>query len=196
MHYISRAEYRSMQQPSSRLQIAKEFEPVYVIPEGGTNTLAINSCAAYIQQLPDDFDIISCACGTGGTLSGFIKGSNNVSRVLGFPVLKGGEFLYQDIQTLLQTAAPDQNFNNWELNTDYHFGGYGKSKPELEHFIQDFFRQYRIPLEPVYTGKMMFGLFDLIRKGHFSKGTRILAIHTGGLQGLDGFPELKSSMGL
>ena len=99
-------------------------------------------------------------------------------KILGFPALKG-DFIREDIRKFAKKE-------NWDLITDYHFGGYGKIKPELITFINDFKRKYNIPLDPVYTGKMMYGIFDLIEKQFFPKDSKILAIHTGGLQGIDG----------
>ena len=99
-------------------------------------------------------------------------------KILGFPALKG-DFLKQDIRKF---AAKD----NWDLITDYHFGGYGKIKPELIAFINRFKKQYDVPLDPIYTGKMIYGIFDLIDKGFFPKESKILAIHSGGLQGIEG----------
>jgi len=109
-------------------------------------------------------------------------------QVLGFPALKGGEFLRNEIEQLVYNYS-SQNYSNWQLITDYHFGGYAKVKPELLQFIHDFQAQHHMPLEPVYTGKMFFGLFDLISEKHFPEGTRIVAVHTGGLQGNAGFKQ-------
>ena len=195
LKFISREQYRSKSDSCFIDEIKKEYGSVYILPEGGTNSLAVDSCAEYISNIPPQYDVIGCACGTGGTIAGFIKGLENSREVIGFPVLKGGDFLNQDIQVLLDSTTK-QHFNNWRLNTDYHFGGYGRSNQELENFITSFYKTHNVPLEPVYTGKMMFGLFDLIKKGYFKKHTHILAIHSGGLQGLDGFPELKEKMGL
>lgn len=194
LRFIDRKTYRTIEDTKTQLELAEPFQPVYIIPEGGSNRLAINSCADFVKTLPTDFDILTCASGTGGTLSGLIKGLNNAKKLIGFPVLKGGDFLYKDINDFLCADESAIQYNNWTLNSDYHFGGYGRSTDELEDFIINFYRQHNVILEPVYTGKMMFGLYDLIKKGHFKPNTRILALHTGGLQGLEGFPELKSKI--
>ena len=196
LHFINRQQYRSKNEPDVIKEISKPYQPAYIIPEGGSNPLAVESCAQYIQNIPQEYDVISCACGTGGTIAGFIKGLNNSKKIIGFPVLKGGDFLYHDIQEFLKCSDNGQSFNNWTLMTDYHFGGYARCNDQLHDFIVNFYKRHNIPLEPVYTGKMMFGLFDLIEKGYFKKDTHILAIHTGGIQGLDGFPDLKNEMGL
>lgn len=196
LHFIDRKLYRTIQDIQIQQEISQPFQPVYIIPEGGSNQLAINSCADFIQTIPPDYDIISCACGTGATLAGFIKGLNNCKKVIGFPVLKGGDFLYSDIQNFLADDPNSEHYDNWSLNTDYHFGGYGRSSDQLNDFIIHFYQQHNILLEPVYTGKMMFGLYDLIKKGYFEPETKILAIHSGGIQGIEGFPELKKQLNL
>ena len=118
--------------------------------------------------------------GTGGTVSGIINSAEKHQKVIGFSVLKGN-FIKNEIQK--QCKFQD----NWELNNDYHFGGYGKYSEELIHFINKFKTRTQIPLDPIYTGKMMFGILDMIKKNSFPKGSKILIIHSGGLQGIAGF---------
>jgi 1-aminocyclopropane-1-carboxylate deaminase/D-cysteine desulfhydrase-like pyridoxal-dependent ACC family enzyme len=160
---------------------------VYIIPEGGTNELALKGCAEIISEVRGDFDVLCCSAGTGGTAAGLLCGLNGSKNMLVFSALKG-DFLKHEIDALTQRCS-GKAYENWTLQTDYHFGGYAKTKPELFAFIADFEKQFNIPLEPVYTGKMFFGLFDLIRKNYFPKGTRIMAVHTGGLQGKAGFQQ-------
>ena len=194
LHFLNRLEYRNIHDTKVQQRIIEPFLPAYIIPEGGSNQLAVNSCADYASTLPAEYDVISCACGTGGTLAGLIKGSDSSKSLLGIPVLKGAEFLFEDISNFLKTDISTDKSNNWTLNTNYHFGGYAKSSAELEDFIVAFYHSHGIKLEPVYTGKMMYALYDLIKKGYFEKNSRILAIHSGGIQGLDGFPELKKRL--
>lgn len=196
LHFIDRKIYRTIQDIQIQQELSTPFQPTYIIPEGGSNHLAVNSCVEYTKTIPTDYDIITCACGTGGTLAGIIKGMGGKKNIIGFPVLKGGDFLYSDIQNFLSNSSTQLNFDNWTLNTEYHFGGYGRTTEQLNDFIINFYQQHKILLEPVYTGKMMFAIYDLIKKGYFKKGTKILAIHSGGIQGLDGFPELKESLHL
>jgi 1-aminocyclopropane-1-carboxylate deaminase/D-cysteine desulfhydrase-like pyridoxal-dependent ACC family enzyme len=196
LHFIDRKTYRTIQDIQVQKELSKPFQPVYIIPEGGSNHLAVDSCTEYIQNIQTDYDILTCACGTGGTLAGLIKGLNGRKKIIGFPVLKGGDFLYADIQSFLTDSSGPKHYDNWALNTDYHFGGYGRSTEQLNDFIVHFYQQHNILLEPVYTGKIIFAVYDLIKKGHFQKNTRILAIHTGGIQGLEGFPELKKRLHL
>jgi 1-aminocyclopropane-1-carboxylate deaminase/D-cysteine desulfhydrase-like pyridoxal-dependent ACC family enzyme len=148
----------------------------------------VKGCTEIVQDIAIDYDYVCCASGTGGTLAGIIAGLAGEKQVLGFPALKGGAFLQEDIKQLVYSYS-GREFSNWHLITDYHFGGYAKVKPELLAFMQAFQKQHNILLEPIYTGKMMYGTFDLIRQGYFPKGSRIVAIHTGGLQGNAGFKE-------
>ena len=124
------------------------------------------------------FDYICCSVGTGGTLSGLINASKPHQQIFGFPALKG-DFL-SDIISKFATKQ------NWKLQTDYHFGGYAKINEALIEFMNEFKAQHGIPIDPVYTGKMMFGIMDLIKKGYFPPQSNILAVHTGGLQGIEG----------
>ncbi|MEJ8803620.1 1-aminocyclopropane-1-carboxylate deaminase/D-cysteine desulfhydrase [Pontibacter sp. H249] len=188
LHYISREKYKLKHEAPFLLELAAQFNNPYIIPEGGTNNLAVKGCTEIVQDISINYDYICCASGTGGTIAGIIAGLAGEKQVLGFPALKGGEFLQQEIEQLVHNYS-GQKYSNWQLITDYHFGGYAKVKPELIAFIKAFQGQHQIPLEPIYTGKMMYGLFELIKGGYFSKGTTILAVHTGGLQGNAGFRE-------
>ncbi|WP_439880526.1 1-aminocyclopropane-1-carboxylate deaminase/D-cysteine desulfhydrase [Pontibacter sp. MBLB2868] len=188
LHYITRERYRQKNEPTFLNELATHFEQPYIIPEGGTNTLAVKGCSEITEEINIDYDYICCASGTGGTLAGIIAGQQGEQQVLGFPALKGGSFLKEEIEQLV-LAYNGQAYPNWKLITDYHFGGYAKVKPELLAFMRTFQEQHNIPLEPVYTGKMFFGLYDLIERGFFPENSKIIAIHTGGLQGNAGFQE-------
>jgi 1-aminocyclopropane-1-carboxylate deaminase/D-cysteine desulfhydrase-like pyridoxal-dependent ACC family enzyme len=182
---MTRQNYRKKNDLDFLNQLQSQFPDAYIIPEGGTNQLAVKGCSEIIEELPNDFDFICCASGTGGTIAGLIIGANNKGKVLGFPALKGN-FLTGEITNLIKDYNGNQ-YSNWELIGDYHFGGYGKHKPPLIDFINNFRKEYDIQLEPLYTGKMMFGIFDMIEKGYFPEGSKIVVIHTGGLQGIAGF---------
>ena len=174
--FISRADYRDKTKPKFIEQLQHEFGEFYLIPEGGSNTLAVQGCSEILtEQDKQQFDYICCAVGTGGTISGVIESSSNRQTVFGFPALKG-DFLRAEIEQWTSKT-------NWKLVNNYHFGGYAKTMPELLQFVQDFKQKTNIEIEPIYTGKMLFGLFDLIDKGYFAANSQILAIHTGGLQG-------------
>lgn len=185
LEYIDRSSYRK-KYDSELIKIWKDkFGDFYLIPEGGSNALAVKGCAEIISSINVKYDFICSACGTGGTLAGLILGLDNKKFVLGFSVLKGGEFLYQNIKHHLQYYGVADK-NNWQVNLDYHFGGYAKITNELVAFCNEFYQKHNIIIEPIYTGKMFFGLFDLINQDYFPAGTTIIAIHTGGLQGIEG----------
>ena len=185
LFYMDRRTYRQKQTKEVINDLRELFGDFYLVPEGGTNELAIKGAAEIVAGLADNYDYVVVACGTGGTASGIIAGLEGRSEVIGFSVLKG-DFLEQEVDHWLSKAGK-QELANWSINTDYHFGGYAKFNDTLIHFINDFKERNKVPLEPIYTGKMMFGTFDLIEKGYFPAGSRILAIHTGGLQGIRGF---------
>jgi 1-aminocyclopropane-1-carboxylate deaminase len=188
LQYISRELYRTKAEPAFLAEFEEKCNNPYIVPEGGTNQLAVKGCTEILDDIDVDFDVICCASGTGGTIAGLIAGLSGEKQVLGFPALKGGDFLKDEIAQLVYNYS-GQHYSNWQLITDYHFGGYAKVKPELLEFNHQFQEQHNIPLEPVYTGKLFFGLFDLISQGYFTRGTRIIAVHTGGLQGNAGFKE-------
>lgn len=177
--FVSRSNYRLKNTAAFISELREKHGEFYLIPEGGTNDLAIKGCEEILKDGDDIFDIICVAVGTGGTISGIINSAKKNQFVLGFPALKG-DFLKKEISKLIRPN------NNWSLINDYHFGGYAKMNEELVNFINKFKFETSIPLDPIYTGKMMFGLLDLIRHGRFERGTKILAVHTGGLQGIQG----------
>ncbi|MDN3595356.1 1-aminocyclopropane-1-carboxylate deaminase/D-cysteine desulfhydrase [Zunongwangia endophytica] len=177
-HFISREDFRRKNDSDFVESLHHEFGDFYLIPEGGTNELAIRGCEEILSESDKEFDVICVASGTGGTASGLINASAENQKVLAFSALKG-EFLKEEISHF-------SNKKNWTLVSDEHFGGYAKINEELVSFINDFKTEFGIQLDPIYTGKMMFGIFDLIEKNHFPENSRILAIHTGGLQGIAG----------
>lgn len=186
-YFIDRATYRDKSTLLFKEKLKSKFGDFYLVPEGGTNDLAIKGCEEIITENDIQFDFLTTCVGTGGTISGIINSSSETQTVLGFPALKG-DFLENEIAQYVKKQ-------NWKLVNNYHFGGYAKYNEELIHFINQFKTQFQIPLDPVYTGKMMFGLFDLIKNDYFRVGTKILAIHTGGLQGIKGFNSVLEKRG-
>ena len=176
--FVSREEYRLKGENHFLEKLKMKFGDFYLIPEGGTNELAIKGCEEILTENDADFDFICCAVGTGGTISGIINSVLDHQKVLGFPSLKG-DFLQDEIRNFVETQ-------NWELITGYHFGGYGKVSEELIAFINQFYAETKIPLDPIYTGKMVFGVIDLISENYFPANSKILLIHTGGIQGIQG----------
>lgn len=175
--FITRDEYREKNNFIEKFS-QKEFQDIYWIPEGGTNALAIKGCEEILSEDDEQYDIICTCVGTGGTLSGLINSSSTSQKILGFSALEGN-FLNDEVKKYVTKT-------NWEILNDYTFGGYAKWNSQLIDFINDFYEKYKIPLEPIYTGKMMFGIFDLFKKNKISKNARILVIHTGGIQGVKG----------
>ena len=178
LEYVSRSDYKQKIDAAYLKLLLENFKNFYVIPEGGTNALAIKGCQEILSQEDLNFDIICCAVGTGGTIAGLINSSLPAQKIIGFPALKGG-FLNEDICKFATQS-------NWELWEAYHFGGYAKVDSKLITFMNDFKTTYKIPLDPVYTAKMMYGIFDAIQTGKIPKNAKVLAIHTGGLQGIEG----------
>ena len=176
LQFVMRETYRQKQSPAYLAQLQQDYPEYYVIPEGGTNPLAIQGCTEILSDADrQNYALICCAVGTGGTIAGLIEASHSQQQVLGFFALKG-DFLCREIQQLTEKR-------NWQITDQYCCGGYAKTTPELLQFIRTFEQQYNIPLEQIYTGKMLLGLIDLIQQGTFPKDHRILVIHSGGLQG-------------
>lgn len=187
LHFISREDYRRKNDDDFIDQLEEKFGRFFLVPEGGANGLGVRGCTEILSEVEEDFDVVCCAAGTGTTLAGLTLSLNENQILFGFPALKGGEFLNDEVIRLMEESRLRlPSIVNFQLITDYHFGGYAKMTPELLEFINGFQERTGIPLDPIYTGKMMFGIYDLIRKGRFKKGTTILAIHTGGLQGWQG----------
>lgn len=176
--FVTREAYRHKTETAFIEQLQVKFGSFYLVPEGGTNDLAVKGCEEILTEFDAHFDFVCSAVGTGGTISGLINSALPHQKVLGFPALKG-DFLQNEIHKFV-------NNKNWELITDYHFGGYGKVTTEFIEWMNWFYAQTGIPLDPIYTGKMVFGVMDLIQRNYFSPKSKILMIHTGGLQGIAG----------
>tara|TARA_B110000879_G_scaffold38379_1_gene53566 strand:+ start:414 stop:1301 length:888 start_codon:yes stop_codon:yes gene_type:complete len=181
LYYIIRSNYKEKTSANFLKALNNQFGDFYLISEGGTNELAIQG-AKEILDTNDTQDYICCPVGTGGTIAGIINASNNLQTVIGFPAIKGFKQLEKDI-------------NNWTNSTNYKFindyvgNGYAKINKDLVAFINEFNALHNVPLDGIYTGKMMMGILDLVGKDYFPKGSSILAIHTGGLQGNKGMSE-------
>ena len=176
--FVTREAYRHKTETAFIEQLQVKFGSFYLVPEGGTNDLAVKGCEEILTEFDAHFDFVCSAVGTGGTISGLINSALPHQKVLGFPALKG-DFLQNEIHKFV-------NNKNWELITDYHFGGYGKVTTEFIEWMNWFYAQTGIPLDPIYTGKMVFGVMDLIQRNYFPPKSKILMIHTGGLQGIAG----------
>jgi 1-aminocyclopropane-1-carboxylate deaminase len=148
-----------------------------VIPEGGTNSLAIRGSEELGHEiLKTDFDFCCLPAGTGGTIAGIINAFEGERKIIGVPVLKNGGFLSDEIKRYLKS-----DFNNWQLFLEYHHGGYAKTSGELNQFIEQL-KFAGIPTEFVYSGKLFWAVQDLLSKNFFPPGSRVLVLHTGGLR--------------
>lgn len=188
LHFVTRKFYREKHTPEVSRTLQNQFGDFYLIPEGGTNHLAVKGCEEIIGAEEKKFDYLCCPVGTGGTVSGIIRASALHQKVLGFSALKG-DFLHAEIRRWTEKK-------NWEIITNFHFGGYAKVTAELIRFINQFKHDYGVLLDPVYTGKMLFGILKLIDTDYFPKNTCILAVHTGGLQGIDGMNQYLEKKGI
>lgn len=183
LYYVSRSTYRDKCSPVFINRLRDLFGNFYLIPEGGTNSLALKGTGEIIQENDFKADIITCSIGTGGTLGGIVSSAKDHQKIWGFSSLKG-EFIHDEFKNLLDKESITPKCT-YEIFTHYHFGGYAKHKPELIALIKNFYQITGIPLDPVYTGKMMFGVFDKLEE--IPDNSTVLCLHTGGLQGIAGF---------
>jgi len=185
LEFVSRSDYRLLRAYKAYDTLPGLQKGEYWLPEGGAMDLALLGVAELVAEIDLDYDVLCVPCGTATTLAGIVSAAPNNKQVLGFAALKGAEYLNQEVNALLKNTACHNN--SWIIQLQYHFGGFAKIKPELLRFIQQFEQTQRIKLELIYTGKMLYGIYDLINQGYFKSGQRIIAIHTGGLQGNRGF---------
>ncbi len=193
--YVDRETYRKRHTPELQEQLRQRFGEVFIIPEGGCNLNGVRGCTEIVREVQTAFDTVCVACGTATTLAGLTLSLASPQKVFGFPVLKNGDFLREDINNLLtqylasDLPAPYPTPAPWDLVCDYHCGGYAKVNEQLLAFSQEFTKIHDVPLDYVYTAKMFYGVMDLIQQGFFPIGDRLLLIHTGGLQGNLGMRE-------
>ncbi|MBF2015511.1 MAG: 1-aminocyclopropane-1-carboxylate deaminase/D-cysteine desulfhydrase [Rivularia sp. T60_A2020_040] len=186
---VDRQAYRAEKaELATRLQL--QLGKCYVIPEGGSNALAVKGCAEIVTEVREQLDgklpdYFCVSCGTGGTAAGLVTGLGGMSVLKVFPALKG-DFIQDEINRLIWECV-EKKYENWQLVSDYHFGGYTKWNHQLIDFINGFYEKFRIQIDPIYTGKLFYGVWNEIKKGRFEDGSTIVVIHTGGLQGIAGF---------
>ena len=189
LHFISRAAYRLKEEPGFLRDLTERFGDPYIIPEGGTAPMAIKGCAEIWESVPSGFDRLCVAVGTGGTLAGLVAGCPDARiELIGYSALAG---TFQKEVVASYTKAI-----NYRITDRFNFGGYAKIDADLVRFINEFRLRHGIALDPVYTGKMMYGIYQEIQEGSIPKNTRILAVHTGGLQGIAGMNERLKRMNL
>jgi len=188
LQYVPRAQYRDKMDAGWLESLRVAYGDFYLLPEGGSNALAVRGVAELVAEMDVLWQYLCCPCGTGGTLAGLVAGAAGRGLVVGFAALKGGDFLRGEVGQLLReheglTGEPASNYANWQVQTGYHFGGYARVTPPLLAFIRRFEGENGIRLEQVYTAKMLSGIEDLLGAGFFGRGTAVVALHTGGLQG-------------
>jgi 1-aminocyclopropane-1-carboxylate deaminase len=176
--YMDRTTYRRKHESDVVQRLHDEFGDFYLLPEGGSNALALRGCAEIPAEITDHFTAICCPVGTGGTLAGVAAGLQAGQEAVGFSVLKGGGFLGDEVREL-QERAYGRERGRWRIELDYHFGGYAKQRPGLTAFIDDFADKHGLRLDRIYGAKMMYGIFDLVERGRFAKGSVIVAVITG-----------------
>ncbi|MCX4691083.1 1-aminocyclopropane-1-carboxylate deaminase/D-cysteine desulfhydrase [Streptomyces sp. NBC_01408] len=179
LHFVSRADYRRKAEPGTRARLLAGAggEGAYVVPEGGSNALALRGCAELGRELRGAADVVAVACGTGGTLAGLAAGLGPGQRALGVPVLAGG-FLGPEIRSL-QTLAFGAPAGDWSLAEDFHHGGYARVPAPLEAFAAEFEARHGLPVERIYVAKLLWALAELTATGTFPPGTTLAAIVTG-----------------
>ena len=185
LEFVSRQDFKELSSVAAYDHWQPRFGPIHIVPEGGTDAHAVASCADWgrglLEGVAADYDVVCLPVGTGGTMAGLVRGFGGRKKLIGFSALGNGGFLEEEIRRLSGRRA-----DNWTIETRYAFGGYGKRPAALVAFIRSFRDATGIPLDVVYTGKMLAGIIDLARQGYFPRGTRVLALHTGGLQGNSG----------
>jgi len=175
LKFVTREEYRHKEKLTEFLQ--QEFPDALIVPEGGTNEEAVEGIKMMLNEQTKDFDYLCTAVGTGGTIAGISRFCEENQNVIGFKVVDD-----TSLEKKIGELTLKHNFNL----IDSSFGGYGKINDENIRFINDFKEKYNIPLEPIYTGKMMQRVFELMEQDYFPENSRILCFHTGGLQGIEG----------
>ena len=189
LEFVDRKTYRKRHEECYLAELNTTFPDHFIVPEGGTNTFALSGVGEIISELEQQlgYDTIMLPVGSGGTIAGLIKADNDQHNILGVGVLKQSEYLLDKITQLLPPSA--RNYKNWQLLQQYHCGGYAKFSPQHAQQIREVINESQVPFEPVYSGKMLLALIDLVEAGYFPAHHTIVLLHTGGLQGLGGLAE-------
>ena len=190
LEFISRTEYRKKDDPEFLEAIKMKYGNPYIIPEGGANVPGLKGSAEMLNEIDIDFDVIISAVGSGATIAGMSMALKEEQKAVGILVLKGAEYIEGEISRLLKSALSEEDalkaMKKISLNHQYHFNGYAKINDELLNFMRSFYTQHAIQTDPVYSGKSLFALYDMIRNDQFVPGSTIIYYHCGGLQGIKG----------
>ncbi|MFT6310574.1 MAG: 1-aminocyclopropane-1-carboxylate deaminase [Porticoccus sp.] len=189
IHFVSPSEYKLKDSAQVRSNLTAKYGEFYAIPEGGANQLGVSGCQLIGKQIEQsvhsDAEYVSLAVGTGTTIAGLCCGLSTSKIVVGVVVLKGMTDLNSDIDQFIQQQN-SESVAKLELEHDYHFGGYAKITTELAEFVTAFNRNNSFAIEPIYTGKAFFAIWDKIRSGKIPAGSKVVLLHTGGMQGARG----------
>lgn len=184
LEYITRENYRKINENKFLNGLKKKHSNSIIIPEGGFSIRGKEGASSICQLFNDKkFTHVCLPVGTATTFAGMIECNEIETEIIGFGVLKN----FTDLEFRLQQLKVSAH-QKYKFNDDYHFGGYAKKTNDLISFMNGFYDQHKIPLDFVYTAKMMFGVNDLVEKKYFAPGAKILCIHTGGLQGNNSLP--------
>ena len=192
LHFVSRNIFRDQNTPHQIDSLHNQFGDFYLLPEGGTNGLALKGSAELVGEVREQLgyapDYFCVSCGTGGTMAGIVSAQEDGQETIGIAALKG-DFLGDEVRRLLLNDTLGLPNTNFTIQNNYHFGGYAKWTSQLIEFINEFKEKHGIVLDPIYTGKLLYGVWDLAEKNYFKRGATIVVVHTGGLQGILGFNE-------
>jgi 1-aminocyclopropane-1-carboxylate deaminase len=192
LHFVSRLDYEERNTEEFKAWLHDQYGSFQLVPEGGSNYYGVNGCMEILSESDlQNYTHVACACGTGATLAGMMLSAKNNLQFIGFSALKGGDFLHDEVikhieYFLMDRELAEEYREQFTIDSEHHFGGYGKWNDELIAFIQQIERDHRIPLDQVYTGKALFGLLNQIETGLIAEGSNILFVHSGGLQGRQG----------
>ena len=178
---ISRESYRQKNNSDYLEQLKLDWSPCLILPEGGSSSFAVQGTCEMTARLQGQYDHFCCSVGTGGTMAGMVLGATSNTEVQGFSALKNGDFLVSEIHRLLK--GYEVSDRHWSIQTEFHMGGYARSNAALRSFCEHFQASQKLDLDLVYTGKMFFGILELVRRGFYKKGAKIAAWHTGNAHG-------------
>ncbi len=189
LQFVSRLDYEERNTEEFKAWLHDQYGSFHLVPEGGSNYYGVNGCMEILSESDiQTYSHVACACGTGATLAGMMLSAKNNLQFIGFSALKGGDFLHDEVikhieYFLMDRELAEEYREQFTIDSEHHFGGYGKWNDELIAFIQQIEKDHRIPLDQVYTGKALFGLLQRIEKGMLTEGSKVLFVHSGGLQG-------------
>jgi len=191
LKFVDRKTYRLRHDKEFLNRVQAKYPKYFIVPEGGSNALALPGVGEIVSELDQQcqFDTLMTPVGSGGTLAGLVVADKNRHQLLGVAALKQSDYLQTEVNRLLPSGH--QYYNKWKILSDYHCGGYGRFNRQHSEQILSFIKETDVPFEPVYSGKMILALMDLVEKNYFPPGHKIVLLHTGGLQGLGGLAQRK-----